>query len=64
MENLLKSRGNHFNDGVFRGLSGVYVGDDGVNVTFLKLVYEHTSGETIEVMHGVEIGNVEEVFFY
>ncbi|CAN6920077.1 hypothetical protein Bca4012_090530 [Brassica carinata] len=63
MEHLLKSRGNRFNDGVFRGLSGVYVGDDGVNVTFLKLVYEHTSGETIEVMHGVEIGNVEEFEF-
>ena len=45
-------------------LRRVLVGDDGINVSFLKMVYDYTNGELVEVTHGVDFGNAEEVFIY
>ncbi|CAF2154628.1 unnamed protein product [Brassica rapa] len=41
-------------------LRRVLVGDDGINVSFLKMVYDYTNGELVEVTHGVDFGNAEE----
>lgn len=54
---------NDFDDDFFGGLKRVFVRDDGVKV-FLTMVYEYTNGQLVEVTHGVDFGNVEEVCIY
>ncbi|CAA7043219.1 unnamed protein product [Microthlaspi erraticum] len=53
-----------FDDGVYAGLKKVFVRDDGVSVTFLKMLYERDNGDIVEVRHGVDGPATEFKFEY